>query len=225
MLARTIAGHKGDTQEFQDQLSSTDAWIKVVQRSIGELVASVAKATEIRQKQHAEFVTLTAKKAATQLLKLAVNTLNRLAPKAYLSADDRIYVNMGGEVATAAPAGFAGTRVVQLFQADAPDPFASELEKNHEGYGGVTSLAGSLIADLAKESQEAKVEQDHSLEKYEAFLAESSASRAEKEKEVEEWKDTRASVSPSLVNTKEKLASAVTSAAETAELQLAASEC
>ena len=29
--AKTIAGHKGDTQEFQDKLSSTDAWIKVVQ--------------------------------------------------------------------------------------------------------------------------------------------------------------------------------------------------
>ena len=28
--AKTIAGHKGDTQEFQDKLSSTDAWVKVV---------------------------------------------------------------------------------------------------------------------------------------------------------------------------------------------------
>ena len=98
-------------------------------------------------------------------------------------------------------------------------------KKYHEGYGGVTSLAGSLIADLAKESKEAKVEQDHSLDEYEAFMAESSASRAEKVKEVEELKDTRASVSPSLVGTKEKLTSAVTSAAETAELQLVASEC
>ena len=125
MPARTIAGRKGDTQEFQDQLSSTDAWIKVVQRSIGELAASVAKAIEIRQKQHAEFVTLTAKKAESRLLKLAVNRLNRLeapklhkaAPKAYLSAGDRIYVNMGGEVTTPAPAGIAGTNVarVQLF--------------------------------------------------------------------------------------------------------------
>ena len=62
------------------------------------------------------------------------------------------------------------------------------------------------------------MEQDHSLEKYEAFMALLSASRAEKVKEVEELKDTRASVSPSLVGTKEKLASAVTSAADTAEL-------
>ena len=68
------------------------------------------------------------------------------------------------------------------------------------------------------------MEQDHSLEEYEAFMALLSASRAEKVKEVEELKDTRASVSPSLVSTKEKLASAVTSAAETAELRLVASK-
>ena len=133
-------------------MSSTDAWIKVVQRSIGEFVGSVARATEIRQKQHAEFVTLTAKKAATQLLKLAVNRLNRLeapklhkaAPKAYLSADDRIYVNMGGEVTTTAPAGIAGTNVarVQLFQTDAPDPFASDLDETTKGTAVSLHLLG-----------------------------------------------------------------------------------
>ena len=56
--------------------------------------------------------------------------MHKAAPKADLSADNRIYVNMGGEVTTTAPAGIAGTNVaqVQLFQADAPEPFASELE-------------------------------------------------------------------------------------------------
>ena len=52
-------------------------------------------------------------------------------------------------------------------------------------------------------------------------MAESSASFAEKVKEVEELKNTRASVSPSLVKTKEKFASAVISAAETTEVMSA----
>ena len=68
------------------------------------------------------------------------------------------------------------------------------------------------------------MEQDLSSKEHDAFMAESSASRAEKVKEVEELKDTRASASPSLVSTKEKLASAVTCAAETAELRLVASK-
>ena len=73
-LAKSSADHKDVMQQFQDQLSNTDAWVEVVQKSISELDASVAKATEIRQKRRAEFVTLAANNAAaTQLLKLAVN--------------------------------------------------------------------------------------------------------------------------------------------------------
>ena len=62
----------------QDQLSNTADRIAVVKKSTAELDDSVAKAPEIRQKQHAEFVTLTANNAAaTELLKLAINRLNK----------------------------------------------------------------------------------------------------------------------------------------------------
>ena len=70
-----------------------------------------------------------------------------------------MYVNMGGEITTAAPTGIAGPNVarVQLLQADpVSEPFSSKLEKNHEVYSGILALIGS---DLAKESQEAKVEE------------------------------------------------------------------
>ena len=77
-LAKTIVGHKGATQEFQEQLSNTDDRMAIVQKSIAELDDSVAKATEMRRNQHAEFMTLTANNvAATKCLKLAVNRLNK----------------------------------------------------------------------------------------------------------------------------------------------------
>ena len=60
------------------------------------------------------------------------------------------------------------------------------------------------------------MEDDHSQQEYEAFMAESAASRAQKVKEIEELK--RATVSVSLVQSKEELASAVTSASETAKV-------
>merc|ERR1711916_164025 len=229
-LAKTIVGHKDAIQEFQEQLSNTDDRIAVVQKSIAELDDSVTKATEIRRNQHSEFVTLTANNAAaTQLLKLAINRLNKFyapklhkaAPKAELSADDRVYVNMGGEITTAAPTGIAGTNVpqVQLLQADpAAEPFTSKLEKNHEGFNGVVSLIGSLVADLAKESQEAKVEEANQQGDYEEYMKESAQSRAEKVKEVEELQNTKASLSASLTQSKEELAGAVASAAETAKV-------
>ena len=218
-LAETIVGDKDATQEFQEQLSNTDDRVAVMQQSIAELDDSVAKATEMRRNQHAEFVTLTANNAAaTELPKLAVNRLNKFctpklhkaAPKDELSSDDRMYVNMGGEITSAALTGIAGMNVarVQLLQADpVSEPFSSKLEKNHEGYSGVLAVIGSLVADLAKESQEAKVEENHSQQEYEAFMAESAPSRAQKVKEIEE-----------LVQPKEELASAVTSASETAKV-------
>jgi len=230
VLAHQIAGHKDVLEDYEEQLSNTETRIAAVQKSISELDDSVAKATELRQKQRSEFVTLTANNAAaTELLKLAINRLNKFyapklhkaAPKAELSADDRTYVNMGGEITTAAPTGIAGTNVarVQLLQADpVAEPFTSKLDKNHEGFNGVASLIGSLVADLTKESQESKVEEDHSQAEYEGFMKDSAQSRADKVKEVEELQNTKASLSSSLTQSKEELASAVTSASETAKV-------
>merc|ERR1712227_1135140 len=53
---------------------------------------------------------------------------------------------------------------------------------------------------------------------YEEYMKESAQSRAEKVKEVEELQNTKASLSASLTQTKEELAGAVASAAETAKV-------
>ena len=82
------------------------------------------------------------------------------------------------------------------------------------GFNDVASLIGSLIADLAMDSQEAKVEEDHSQGDYAVFMSESSESRVQKVNEVEELQNTKASLSGSLTNSKEELASAVSRAAE-----------
>ena len=63
---------------------------------------------------------------------------------------------------------------MQLLQANrVAEPYTSKLEKNEQGFNGVASLIGPLIADLAKELQEAKVEEDHSQGDYAAFMSES----------------------------------------------------
>ena len=81
---------------------------------------------------------------------------------------------------------------MQLLQADrVAEPHTSKLEKNEQGFNDVASLIGSLIADLAKESQEPKVEEDHSQGDYAAFMSESSESRVEKVNEVEELQNTK----------------------------------
>ena len=86
------------------------------------------------------------------------------------------------------------------------------------GFNDVASHTGSLIADFAKESQEAKVEEDHSKKDYAAFVSESSQSRVEKVNKVEELQNTKASLSGSLTKVKEEPVSAVSSAAEPAKV-------
>ena len=108
--------------------------------------------------------------------------------------------------------GVAGTNVARV------ESCTSKLEKNHEGFNGVASLIDSLVAVLAKGSQEAKVGNAHSQGDYEEFTKESAQSRAEKVKEVEELQNTKASLSSSLTQSKEELAGAVSSAAEMAKM-------
>ena len=75
VLAHQIVGHRENLEVYEEQLSNTDDRIAVVQKSISEFHADVAKAFEFRQTQHSELVTLTANNvAAKQLLKVAINT-------------------------------------------------------------------------------------------------------------------------------------------------------
>ena len=55
--ARQIAGHKDAIDDYKDQLSSKDAHIEAMQKSIHELDESVRKVSEGRRNQHAEFMT------------------------------------------------------------------------------------------------------------------------------------------------------------------------
>ena len=192
-------------------------------KSVAELDASVTKSTKIRQDEHSEFVTVTANNAATsKLLGIAINRLNKFyapalhnaAPKAELSGELRIYVNMGGEITTAAPTGIAGTDVsrVQLFQEPVAEPFTSKFEKKTEGFSGVVALLKKLIADVEKDSTEAQTEEKNSQEQYEEFMVESSASRADKVKEITGLNDSRATPQSSITATKAELQSAQSSA-------------
>merc|ERR1719240_550585 len=99
--------------------------IAALEQGIKDLDKQVAEATEARKEAHATFVEeLAANKAADELLAIAKNRLNKFynpklykaPPKRVLSEEERITVNMGGELAaTAAPGGIAGTGVTSSF--------------------------------------------------------------------------------------------------------------
>ena len=99
-------------------------------------------------------------------------------------------VNMGSVITTAAPTVLLGStsldcsccKPILLLSLSCPS------SENHGRVNGVVSLIVSLIADLAKETEQAKVDGIYAQEEREAFMSESAACRAE---EVRRWRSCR----------------------------------
>merc|ERR1711962_348054 len=153
-LERRIEDLTHDIEEATSSSNTLSKEIKALQAGIKALDKSVAEATEQRKAEHAEFVeTSTNNQAAVDLIAFAKNRLNKFYnPKLYkpppprqLTEEERVYSNFGGEVATAAPTGIAGTDIgkatfLQLHHRGAPPPppetFGPYSKKSGES-GGV----------------------------------------------------------------------------------------
>ena len=101
-----------------------------------------------------------------------VERLDEQTPKAKLSVQDRIYVNMGGEILTASPTDIAGTDVahLQVLQEPAAEPFTSKFLME-------------LMADV-EELTKALIIEKNWKEQNEDFRTESSKRRADKVEET-----------------------------------------
>merc|ERR1712136_638863 len=86
-------------------------------------------------------------------------------------------------------------------------------EKKHEEATGVVALIHKLIAEVEKDSQEAKVDEANAQEEYEKFTADSSANRASKVKETAALQDTRATLQSSVTAASGKLKASQSAAA------------
>jgi len=175
--------------------------IAALQAGIKALDKSVMEATEQRKNEHAEFVSTSANnQAAVDLIAFAKNRLNKFynpglykaPPPRELTEEERVYSNFGGEVATAAPTGIAGTDIgkatfLQLHHRGAPPPppetFGPYSKKSGES-GGVMAMIDLLSNDLKKEMTVASTEEKNSQEDYEELMADSQKKRAADTKSI-----------------------------------------
>merc|ERR1712086_264397 len=153
-------------------------------------------ATENRKEENDEFKALmAADTAAKDLLAFAKNRLNKFynpdlyvaPPKRELSAGDRIYENMGGELTTAAPGGIANTGIAVLAEvanhdqgsvAPPPPPATwGAYSKKSEESNGVIGMIDLLIKDLEKELTEAKTEEKDAQADYEQLMKDAADKR------------------------------------------------
>merc|ERR1719329_2121195 len=133
-------------------------------------------------------------------------SMYKAAPKRVLSEEERVTLNMGGTLApTDAPGGIAGTGVsvgfVQMHNRGAPPPppetFGAYSKKSEES-NGVIAMMDAMIADLEKELQEAKFEEEDSQSEYEDFMKDAANKRTQDSKAITDKEGTKADDEASL---------------------------
>jgi chromosome segregation ATPase len=214
-LERSVEDLENEIEKAKDLIATLTDEIKALESGIVDLDKSVVEATEQRKAENEEFKSLmVADGAAKDLLVFAKNRLNKFynpklyvaPPKQELTAEERIYVNQGGVITTAAPGGIANTGITAFAQirahhqvAPAPPPATwNAYAKKTEGSSGVIAMIDLLIKDLDKEMTEAETDEKDSQADYETMMKESSAKRVADSKSLADKQGSKANTEAAL---------------------------
>merc|ERR550532_1644126 len=198
-LERKVSDEDGAIAAAKEGIATLIDEMEALTTGIKDLDKSVAEATAQREEEHADYKDLMASdSAAKELIGIAKNRLNKFYnPKLYkpkakreLSAEDRIYENMGGYVPTTTPGGIADTGVTVLAQvhahtqrsdaAPAPPPETWDAYQKKSGEtNGVMAMIDLLIKDLDKEMTEAQTSEKDAQADYVEMMSDSKEKDAE----------------------------------------------
>jgi len=218
VLQNEVSDLETAIDDAKEQITTLKAEIEALDDGIRALDKEVADYTDQRKEEHDEFSeTLAANTAAVDLLKFAMNRLNKFynpklykaPPKRELSEDEQITLNMGGTLApTEAPGGIAGTGISAIQDGAAPPPPPEAnlaYKKKGEESSGVIQMIKTIIADVEKEIQVAKLEEKDAQSDYEKFMADAKAKRAEDSKSQSDKEGALAETTETLVSSEEGL--------------------
>jgi len=212
-VTRLISGLEADMDKDENDIKSVGEEIAALQAGLQELEKQSKEASQQRKDENAEFQeSLSGNTAALQLLDVAKNRLNEFYnPKLYkapkkqeLSAEDRVYSSMGGELATTTPGGIAGTGVVALAEVGvhrqlssdteggAPATWEGDYKKSGSASNGVISMLDLLRKDLQKEITESKAEEKAGQANYEKFEQDAGQKRKADSKSLARKQATKA---------------------------------
>jgi len=227
-LERKVSDEESAISSGKEGIATLTEEMDALVEGINSLDKSVAEADAQRREEHADFKDLMASdSAAKELIGFAKNRLNKFYnPKLYkppakreLSAEDRIYENMGEDVPTAAPGGIAGTGVAVFAQvhahtqrddaAPAPPPATwGAYQKKSGESNGVIAMMDLLVKDLDKEMTEAETSEKDAQADYEQMMADSKAKRQADSKSLKEKRSAKAELESSVEEHKEYKADA-----------------
>jgi len=198
-LTKTMTDTESDIATLKDEIAALIAGIKALDKS-------VADATQTRKAESAEFKsTMASDAAAKDLLKIAKNRLYQFynprlykaPPQIELSAEQRVAVSMGSEVAPTDAPSFAQvsqhSHQTRTDEAPPPPPEAVAAYQNKgQAATGVLSMMDMLLGDLDKEMAEMETEEKDSQAEYEKYMSDSAAKRRRDSKSLEQKEAMRA---------------------------------
>jgi len=218
VLQNEVSDLETAIDDAKEQITTLKTEIEALDDGIRALDKEVGDYTDQRKEEHDDYAeTLASNSAAVDLLKFAMNRLNKFynpklykpPPKRELSEDEQITLNMGGTLApTEAPGGIAGTGISAIQDGAAPPPPpAANLayKKKGEESNGVIQMIKTIIADVEKEIQVAKLEEKDAQRDYEKFMADAKAKRAEDSKSQSDKEGVLAETTETLVSSEEGL--------------------
>merc|ERR1719181_126762 len=218
VLQNEVSDLETAIDDAKEQITTLKAEIEALDDGIRALDKEVADYTDQRKEEHEEYAeTLAANTAAVDLLKFAMNRLNKFynpklykpPPKRELSEDEQITLNMGGTLApTEAPGGIAGTGISAIQDGAAPPPPPEAnlaYKKKGEESSGVIQMIKTIINDVEKENQIMELEEKDAQDDYEKFMADAKAKRAEDSKSMSDKEGALAETTEELVNSEEGL--------------------
>merc|ERR1712032_1128383 len=196
-LERAVSDLEIAIESANEDIAKLAEEIETLKAVIKGLDKKVLEATEQKKEENEDFKELMASDtAAKELMKFAKNRLNKFynpklykaPPKAELSREDRIAVNMGGTAPpTAAPGGIAGTGIAVLAEVTShdhdtvappppPESFGAYQKKSEDSMG-VMAMMDLLLADLDKERTEAETTEKDAQADYEVAMSDAAKKR------------------------------------------------
>lgn len=193
--------------QVEDEIAGLAEDVAALKTAITDLDKEVAKASETRKEEHAEYSeTLQLTEAAVALIGKAKNRLSKFynptvykaPPKTEASMEEKIIASYGGFVQKhAALHRISGKQMPEI-------PELPKYEKKNSG--GVVALMDKIVLDLEKDKASAEADEKNAQTEYVALMAESQASKEGNTKKLVTTESAKAELESKLVTAKEEKA-------------------
>merc|ERR1719252_452156 len=157
--------------EQRDAIASTAAEIADLKTGLEELDKSVAEATELRKKEHEEYVdTSASNQAALELIGMAKNRMNKFYnPTLYKEPEPKAEEEF-----------FAQVAIRRADPGPAPETFGEY--KKSEGSSSIIAMMDSMIRDVETDMADAKRDEEEAQKDYEEDMNDAATKRADDSK-------------------------------------------